>query len=91
MKKSGFEDFEVDSYKEGKLRVDTDKEREAFEAMERAKEVIAKQYQSILTDYMEAVRQHSSKIAIVSMIEEKYGIPSKDFGKLSTLLLIRRK
>ena len=47
MKKSGFEDFEVDSYREGKLRGKTDAEKGAFEAMERAKEVIVKQYQSI--------------------------------------------
>ena len=56
MRKSGFENFEVDSYKEGKLRVDTDKEREAFEAMERAKEVITRQFREIKMDYVRAIR-----------------------------------
>ena len=38
MAKSGFEDFEVKTYKDGKLRPKTPEEKTAFEAMEKAAE-----------------------------------------------------
>ena len=64
MRKSGFEDFEVNSYREGKLRGGADKEREAFEAMERAKEVIVRQYTDIKTDFIQALHDHKSYLSI---------------------------
>ena len=87
MRKSGFENFEVDSYKEGKLRVDTDKEREAFEAMERAKEVITRQFREIKMDYVRAIRWNITREIMIQSIEEKYRISAWDFDKLSELIL----
>ena len=85
MKKSGFEDFEVDSYREGKLRGKTDAEKGAFEAMERAKEVIVKQYQSIDILLDDATNWKMSQESVWKELTQKYHISHDHISKLLLL------
>ena len=86
MKKSGFEDTEIQGYKQGRLRGENEPERIALEAMESAKEAIVKQYRGIKSDYIEMLRLHMSTEKIWSMITQKYGLSDEEFDKFMDLL-----